>query len=147
MVYINENKLNKGYINEYNKAYIGDKLLYWNADKYNEGGGDKWITLTSDTPRYIPMQKFRIDITDPGTSGHYFITFSATPNYVGTNAPIIVFSICPDEGTLYDSRTKKLLSSLTKVEGNICEYTFSQVVYFAGGEKNAPLSQVQYKPM
>ena len=41
MVYINENKLNKGYINEYNKAYIGDKLLYWNADKYNYGGGEE----------------------------------------------------------------------------------------------------------
>jgi hypothetical protein len=337
MVYINENKLNKGYINEYNKAYIGDKLLYWNADKYNEGeeslcytydlnnqwqestlsldghmvfesfsnynkpnstsrmrinlngcdtfnfkyysdgednydyvvigkldtdlsnliyntvtsttytqyttknkqkqwldatftipndgqehfidvvyrkdvsankGADKgyiafenkilnirwvtsgticngetlyqklvkevtydnikwittneykqgdmieenskeceWMTLTSDTPRDIPMQTFRIDITDPGTSSYYFITFSATPNYVGTNASITKFSICPDEGSLYDNGTKKQLSSLTKVEGNICEYTFSTIVYFAGGEQNAPLSQIQYKPM
>ena len=48
LIVINENKLNKGYINEYNKAYIGDKLLYWNADKYNEGGGEESLCYTYD---------------------------------------------------------------------------------------------------
>ena len=48
MVYINENKLNKGYINEYNKAYIGDKLLYWNADNEQEA----WFCVISNTVTY-----------------------------------------------------------------------------------------------
>lgn len=107
----------------------------------------QWITLTTDTARDIPMQTFRIDATDPYNSGYYFITFSATPNYEGGNASITTFSICPDEGLIWDSGSKKNIVDQVHIEGNIYEYTFSQVVYFAGGERNAPLSQVQYKPM
>lgn len=71
MVYINENKLNKGYINEHNKAYIGDKLLYWNADKYNEGGGEE-----PDTP-----SDFVSDFTFNYNFNYYDETTQIVPNY------------------------------------------------------------------
>lgn len=106
----------------------------------------QWVTLTSDTDRSIPMQTFRIDATDPNTSGYYFITFSNSPNYIGSNASITTYSICPDEGTIYDNGVKQIVDQ-THIEGNIYEYTFSTVVYFAGGETNAPLSQVKYMPI
>lgn len=106
-----------------------------------------WITLTQDTPRDIPMQTFRIDATDPETDGYYFITFSSSPNYDGENADITGFSICPDEGNIWDVGLSKEIKDQTYIEGNIYEYTFSQVVYFAGAEPNAPLSQVQYQPL
>jgi surface protein len=32
MIYINNNKLNRGYINNYNKAYINGKVMYWNQE-------------------------------------------------------------------------------------------------------------------
>lgn len=124
--------------------------IYIIGDLIEEGAEDCqsiWITLTQDTPRDIPMRTFRIDATDPGTSGYYFITFSPSPNYVGGNASITTFSICPDEGTIYDNYSSKQIKNQTHIEGNIYEYTFSQVVYFAGAERNAPLSQVQYQPL
>lgn len=105
----------------------------------------QWVTLTQDTDRSIQMQTFRIDATDPKTNSHYFITFSATPNYTGANASITSFSICPDEGTIYDNGSRKVITAQTHIEGNVYEYTFSVPVYFAGAEANAPLSQVQYK--
>ena len=137
---LSEDEINK--VVEYNEA-----LTKPDTSGSTSGDTSEWVTLTSYTDRSIPMQTFRIDATDPNTSGSYFITFSATPNYVGNNATITVLSICLDEGVLYDNGRKTITSVATHIEGNIYEYTFSQVVYFAGGEVNAPLSQVQYKPM
>lgn len=131
-------------IDKYNiqtKIFTKGDLIQENSDNC------KWVTLTSDTDRSIQMQTFRIDATDPGTSGYYFITFSSAPNYGGANASITTFSICPDEGSIWDNGSSKKITSQTHIEGNIYEYTFSVPVYFAGGEKNAPLSQVQYKKM
>lgn len=140
--------------NEYKKIeYVIDKYniptnIFTKGDLIKENSSNcKWVTLTSDTDRSIQMQTFRIDATDPGTSGNYFITFSATPNYSGANATITSFSICPDEGTIYDNGSRKSITAQTHIEGNVYEYTFSVPVYFAGGEANAPLSQVQYKLM
>ena len=143
-------------VNEY-------KRMEYTIDKYNiqtnifakgdlitensENCQTQWITLTKDTDRSIQMQTFRIDATDPNTSGYYFITFSKTPNYSGTNASITSFSICPDEDRIFDNGSRKTITSQTHIEGNVYEYTFSVPVYFAGGETNAPLSQVQYKKM
>lgn len=122
--------------------------LGW-KDTCNQGGqeeGVKWVTLTQDTYRSIQMQTFRIDMTEPPmSSGEYFITFSDTPNYVGTNASITYFSICINEDTIFDDGSVKAIKDQKHIEGNIYEYTFSVPVYFAGGERNAPLSQVQYK--
>lgn len=152
----------EGYIcengNKYtkNEIYIdlGGNLvgteIYTIGDLIEEGAEDCrsiWITLTQDTPRDIPMQTFRIDATDPETDGYYFITFSSSPNYTGENASITTFSICPDEGSIWDRGLSKQITKQTHIEGNIYEYTFSQVVYFAGAERNAPLSQVQYQPL
>lgn len=115
----------------------------------NQGGQEGWITLTKDTDRSIQMQTFRIDTsTSPTPSpeiGEYFITFSTSPNYPGDNAYITDFSICIDENTIYDNVSRKYITEQTHIEGNVYEYTFSVPVYFAGGERNAPLSQVKYK--
>lgn len=131
----------------YNKVYLGDRLIYGNDSNNDASDEEGWVTLTSDTSRDIPMKTFRIDATDPNTSGYYFITFSVKPNYDGENAGITQFSICPDEGNIWDYGRLYNIIDQTHIEGNIYEYTFSQVVYFAGAEKNAPLSQVKYKPM
>lgn len=138
--------------NEYKRIeYVIDKYniqtnIFTKGDLITENSENcQWITLTTDTDRSIQMQKFRIDATDPQTSGYYFITFSKTPNYSGTNASITSFSICPDENSIYDNGSRKTITSQIHIEGNVYEYTFSVPVYFAGGEKNAPLSQLKYK--
>ena len=119
--------------------------LGW-KDTCNQGGQEKWVTLTQNTDRSIQMQTFRIDMTKPEmSSGYYFITFSKEPNYVGENEDITRFSICINEDTIWDNSSLKTITSQTHIEGNVYEYTFSVPVYFAGGERNAPLSQVQYK--
>lgn len=140
--------------NEYKRMeYVIDKYniktdIFTKGDLIKENSINcQWVTLTQDTDRSIQMQTFRIDATDPQTNSHYFITFSATPNYTGANASITKFSICPDEGTIYDNGSRKAITAQTHIEGNVYEYTFSVPVYFAGGESNAPLSQVQYKLM
>ena len=118
--------------------------LGW-KDTCNQGGQEGWITLKQNTDRSIQMQTFRIDTTPTPESGYYFITFSTEPNYPGENADITDFSICIDEDTIFDNGSRKLITLQTHIEGNVYEYTFSVPVYFAGGERNAPLSQVQYK--
>ena len=119
--------------------------LGW-KDTCNQGGQEKWVTLTQNTDRSIQMQTFRIDMTDPPmSSGYYFITFSKEPNYIGENEDITRFSICINEDTIWDNSSLKTITNQTHIEGNVYEYTFSVPVYFAGGERNAPLSQVQYK--
>lgn len=119
--------------------------LGW-KDTCNQGGQERWVTLTQDTDRSIQMQTFRIDMTDPPmSSGYYFITFSKEPNYPGENANITDFSICINEDRIFDNGSRKTITEQTHIEGNVYEYTFSVPVYFAGGERNAPLSQVQYK--
>ena len=111
-----------------------------------QGGQEKWVTLRQNTDRSIQMQTFRIDTTEPEmSSGYYFITFSTSPDYPGENADIIDFSICINEDTIFDNGSRKRISDQKHIEGNVYEYTFSVPVYFAGGERNAPLSQVQYK--
>lgn len=122
--------------------------LGW-KDTCNQGGqeeGVKWVTLTKYTDRRIQMQTFRIDMTEPEmSSGYYFITFSTEPDYPGENAYITDFSICINEDTIFDNGSRKNIRDQKHIEGNVYEYTFSVPVYFAGGERNAPLSQVQYK--
>ena len=119
--------------------------LGW-KDTCNQGGQEGWVTLTQDTDRSIQMQTFRIDTTEPEiSSGEYFITFSIEPNYPGENAYINEYSICINEDTIFDNGSRKNITSQKHIEGNVYEYTFSVPVYFAGGERNAPLSQVQYK--
>ena len=119
--------------------------LGW-KDTCNQGGQEKWVTLKQNTDRSIQMQTFRIDMTEPEmSSGYYFITFSTEPNYTGENADITNFSICINEDRIYDDGIRKYITSQTHIEGDVYEYTFSVPVYFAGGERNAPLSQVQYK--
>ena len=119
--------------------------LRW-KDTCNQGGQEVWVTLTQDTDRSIQMQTFRIDTTNPEMpGGYYFITFSTEPNYLGENADITDFSICINEDTIFDNGSRKRISDQKHIEGNVYEYTFSVPVYFAGGEINAPLSQVQYK--
>ena len=119
--------------------------LGW-KDTCNQGGQEGWVTLRQNTDRSIQMQTFRIDTTEPEMSiGYYFITFSTSPNYPGENADIIDFSICINEDTIFDNGSRKRISDQKHIEGNVYEYTFSVPVYFAGGEINAPLSQVKYK--
>lgn len=120
--------------------------LGW-KDTCNQGGQEKWVTLTKDTDRSIQMQTFRIDTstTPEMPSGYYFITFSTSPNYPGENEDITYFSICINEDTIFDNGSIKNIRDQKHIEGNVYEYTFSVPVYFAGGERNAPLSQVQYK--
>ena len=119
--------------------------LGW-KDTCNQGGQEGWVTLKQYTDRSIQMQTFRIDTTNPEmSSGYYFITFSTSPDYPGENADITDFSICINEDSIYDNGSRKNITSQTHIEGNVYEYTFSVPVYFAGGERNAPLSQVQYK--
>ena len=119
--------------------------LGW-KDTCNQGGQEGWVTLKQNTDRSIQMQTFRIDMTDPPmSSGYYFITFSTSPDYPGENADITDFSICINEDTIFDNGSRKTITSQKHIEGNVYEYTFSVPVYFAGGERNAPLSQVQYK--
>ena len=119
--------------------------LGW-KDTCNQGGQEGWVTLTQYTDRSIQMQTFRIDTTKPEmSSGYYFITFSTEPNYPGENADITDFSICINEDRIFDNGSLKTITSQKHIEGNVYEYTFSVPVYFAGGERNAPLSQVQYK--
>lgn len=111
-----------------------------------QGGQEKWVTLTKNTDRSIQMQTFRIDTTPPEfDDGYYFITFSTSPDFHGENAAINNFSICINEDSIYDGGIRKYITEQTHIEGNVYEYTFSVPVYFAGGERNAPLSQVQYK--
>lgn len=144
MIYLDNNKIIG--LGGIKRAYLNNTLIFQSFAKVVVEE-PKWVTLTQDTDRSIQMQTFRIDATDPKTSGHYFITFSATPNYTGANASITSFSICPDEGTIYDNGSRKAITAQTHIEGNVYEYTFSVPVYFAGAEENAPLSQVQYKSM
>ena len=119
--------------------------LGW-KDTCNQGGQERWVTLKQYTDRSIQMQTFRIDMTEPEmSSGYYFITFSTEPNYHGENADITDFSICINENSIWDDSSRKRITDQTHIEGNVYEYTFSVPVYFAGGERNAPLSQVQYK--
>lgn len=119
--------------------------LGW-KDTCNQGGQEGWVTLTQDTYRSIQMQTFRIDMTEPEmSSGYYFITFSTEPDYPSENADLTNFSICINENTIYDNYSRKHITEQTHIEGNVYEYTFSVPIYFAGGERNAPLSQVQYK--
>ena len=118
--------------------------LGW-KDTCNQGGQERWVTLTQDTDRSIQMQTFRIDTSITPESRYYFITFSTEPNYVGENADITSFSICINENRIYDNGSRKSITEQKHIEGNVYEYTFSVPVYFAGGESNAPLSQVQYK--
>ena len=119
--------------------------LGW-KDTCNQGGQEGWVTLKQYTDRSIQMQTFRIDTTEPEmSSGYYFITFSPSPNYPGENADITDFSICINEDRIFDNGSRKTITSQKHIEGNVYEYTFSVPVYFAGGERNAPLSQVQYK--
>ena len=120
--------------------------LGW-KDTCNQGGQERWVTLTQDTDRSIQMKTFRIDTspTPEMPSGENFITFSTSPNYPGDNAYLTDFSICIDEDNIYDNGERKYIRDQKHIEGNIYEYTFSVPVYFAGGERNAPLSQVQYK--
>ena len=111
-----------------------------------QGGQEEWITLTKDTSRSIKMQTFRIDTTRPEfEDGNRFITFSTEPDYPGENADLTSFSICINEDRIYDDYLRKYITEQKHIEGNVYEYTFSVPVYFAGGEVNAPLSQVQYK--
>ena len=139
----------------YEWFYVGFKCYVTSEDKNYEYTSnfeyeeivtpvESRVTLTSDTNRGIPMQTFRIDATDPGTTVRYFITFSKTANASGNYQNVTSFSICPDEGTIWDNGTSKRITDQTHIEGNIYEYTFSSVVYFGGAETNAPLSQVQY---
>ena len=119
--------------------------LRW-KDTCNQGGKEEWVTLTKDTSRSIKMQTFRIDTTRPEfEDGYRFITFSTEPDYPGENADLTYFSICINEDTIYDNHSRKYITEQKHIEGNVYEYTFSVPVYFAGGEVNAPLSQVQYK--
>ena len=119
--------------------------LGW-KDTCNQGGQEGWVTLTKYTDRSIQMQTFRIDTTNPEMSReYYFITFSPSPDYPGENADITDFSICINEDSIFDDGSRKTITSQKHIEGNVYEYTFSIPVYFAGGERNAPLSQVQYK--
>ena len=119
--------------------------LGW-KDTCNQGGQEGWVTLAQNTDRSIQMQTFRIDTTEPEmSSGYYFITFSPSPDYPGENADITDFSICINENRIFDNGSIKYISDQNHIEGNVYEYTFSVPVYFAGGERNAPLSQVQYK--
>ena len=119
--------------------------LGW-KDTCNQGGQERWVTLKQYTDRSIQMQTFRIDTTEPEMSiGYYFITFSTSPDYPGENAEINEFSICINEDSIYDNGSRKYITDQKHIEGNVYEYTFSVPVYFAGGERNAPLSQVQYK--
>ena len=111
-----------------------------------QGGQERWVRLTKNTDRSIQMQTFRIDMTDPPMPiGEYFITFSTSPDYPGENADLTYFSICIEENTIFDNYSRKYITEQTHIEGNVYEYTFSVPVYFAGGERNAPLSQVKYK--
>lgn len=144
MIYLDNNKIIS--LGGIKRAYVKDTLIFQSFAKVVVEE-PKWVTLKQDTDRSLSMQTFRIDATDPQTSGHYFITFSATPNFDGTNASITKFSICPDEGVIYDNGSRKAITAQTHIEGNVYEYTFSVPVYFAGAEENAPLSQVQYKLM
>ena len=122
--------------------------LGW-KDTCNQGGQERWVTLTQNTDRSIQMQTFRIDTTTTPTTapenGEDFITFSTEQNYPGENAYLTDFSICIREDTIFDNGSRKYISDQKHIEGNVYEYTFSVPVYFAGGERNAPLSQVQYK--
>lgn len=119
--------------------------LGW-KDTCNQGGQEGWVTLTKDTSRSIKMQTFRIDKSYPEfEDGNRFITFSTEPDYPGENADLTSFSICINEDTIYDNHSRKYIRDQKHIEGNVYEYTFSVPVYFAGGEINAPLSQVQYK--
>ena len=120
--------------------------LRW-KDTCNQGGQERWVTLTQNTDRSIQMQTFRIDtsITPEMPSRYYFITFSTSPDYPGENADITSFSICINEDRIFDNGSRKYITEQKHIEGNVYEYTFSVPVYFAGGERNAPLSQVQYK--
>ena len=122
---------------------ISDPIEYACGYVLNETPtSQEYIVLSQDTDRSIQMQTFRINATDPGTSGNYFITFNTTPNYGEDYASIPIFSICPDEGIIYDNYDKKYITAQTQISDNIYEYTFSVPVYFAGGEENAPYSQV-----
>ena len=98
------------------------------------------ITISSNTDRTIPMQRFRIDATDPQNTGYYFIRFTTTPDTDTTDNHS--FSICPDEGTIWDNGMEKSITAQTKIDDNVYEYTFSVPVYFSNAEKNAPVSQV-----
>ena len=122
--------------------------LGW-KDTCNQGGQERWVTLTQNTDRSIQMQTFKIDTTTTPTSSpeivENFITFSTEPNYHGEYADLTDFSICINEDRIFDNGSRKYITEQKHIEGNVYEYTFSVPVYFAGGERNAPLSQVQYK--
>lgn len=141
----NENKYEKLQIVFTDHPYISTINEYTIGDLIEENAREcQWVTLTFDTDKTIPMQRFRIDATDPQTSGYYFIRFSSTPNGSFTNTK---FSICPDEGIIFDNGTMKNITDQINIEGNIYEYTFSVPIYFADAEQNAPVSQVKYQPI
>jgi hypothetical protein len=141
----NGNKYEKLQIVFIDHPYISAINEYTTGDLIEENAVEcQWITLTFDTDKTIPMQRFRIDATDPQTSGYYFIRFSSTPNGSFTNTR---FSICPDEGIIFDDGTRKNITDQINIEGNIYEYTFSVPIYFADAEQNAPVSQVKYQPI
>ena len=125
MIYLDNNKIIS--LGGIKRAYLNNTLIFQSFAKV-VAEQPKWITLTQDTDRSIQMQTFRIDATDPQTSGRYFITFSATPNYTGANASITSFSICPDEGVIYDNGSRKAITAQTHIEGNVYEYTFPDYV-------------------
>ena len=126
-----------------------EKLGWKDTCNQETPGEEKWVTLTQYTDRSIQMQTFKIDTTTTPTTApenvENFITFSTSPDFPEENAYLTDFSICIEENTIYDNGSRKHITEQTHIEGNVYEYTFSVPVYFAGGERNAPLSQVQYK--
>ena len=110
---------------------------------YMEELGERLVQMSPDTPRDVPMQKFRIDATDPGTAGYYFIMLSETPN--DQSASAFPYSIAPDENLIIDNYDyKNIDSDGVWVSGNVYDYTFSRELYFSRGEENTPFNQVWY---
>ena len=110
---------------------------------YIEESGERLVQMSPDTPRDIPMQKFRIDAMDPGSSGYYFLAFSRTPN--DDYATIFSFSMAPDENLIIDAGNwYSITGHGVLVSGSVYDYTFSEEIYFAYAEENAPFNQVWY---
>ena len=142
--YKTEDGVNYTPLDEYQALYeSGDGVdcsCGYRKYKWDSGNDTKSTILNSDTDRTIPMQTFRIDATYPNNSGNYFIRFTTTPDTDTTSNK--GFSICPDEGTIWDNGERKYITAQTKIYDNIYEYTFSVPVYFSNGEVNAPYEQV-----
>lgn len=104
-----------------------------------ENGIKSYISFT-DIDTETPFRTVRIDATDPGTSGYYFIRLSTSPNSTGSNQS---YSICPDEGKIWDGGSSKAITAQTHIEGKIYEYTFSRDMYLATNQETySPLHQV-----